>query len=267
MKNRTWFFLASLLAAVTAGPWAAAQPFVIETRFLGQPLSAAQKATVVAATDRVSRLITSPYLPVNVDLPANSCDQGIPRLKERFTHLVIFVTVKNLDEDLYGESGPCELHEDNYLPIYASIFLNAQVTGDLPGVDLLDTMVHETLHALGVGTLWEADARVSLEGNTDEKNFIRKKGGMYYYTGPRAVAAYRKLGGKEQGIPLDPDRGHWAGDTVCSEIVSGSAGDYLGRVNPISALTLGALEDLGYTVNPKAADPFRLPTKQCPEGD
>ncbi|WP_407571698.1 hypothetical protein [Deinococcus altitudinis] len=265
MKRKLWFRLSCLAALLALGSRAAAaQPFVIETRFLGKALTAAQKATVISGTQRVASLIASRYDPVTVDLPADSCDKGLPRLKERLTHLVIFVTVKNLPDDEYGESAPCELHDDTYLPIYASIFLNASVLKDLPQVDLLDTMVHETLHALGVGTLWEADSRVSLNLYSDEKNFTRKIGGTLYYTGENAIAAYRKLGGRKPGVPLDPDAGHWSGDAVCSEIVSGDAGNYLGRVNPISPITLGALQDLGYAVNPRAADRFSLPDGSCP---
>lgn len=264
--NRTGLVPLLLLSSFLSGAASArAATFDIEVRFLGQRLSGEQKATVLNATARVSKLITSPFAPVRVDVPANSCDQGIPRLKERMTRFVIFVTVKPLDEDLYGESGPCELHDGSYLPIYASIFLNSKVLKDLPRVDLLDTMVHETLHALGVGTLWDAEARVSINGESDGKNFVRKKGATSYYTGPKALAAYRKLGGRGNGIPLDPDAGHWAGNVVCSEILSGAAGDYLGRVNPVGPLTLAALQDLGYDVDVEAADRYALPRGKCPD--
>lgn len=257
------------LGVSTALGFSAAQaaPFVIETRYLGQPLSHAQKKIVQEAAQRVSQLITSPFVPVRLDLPANSCESGIPRLKEKVQHFFIFLKVKDLGDDLYGNSVPCDLHDGSYLPIYSVVELNSRGLKDLADVDLLDTLIHEMLHALGVGTLWEADTRVSLSGDSDEETFIRKSGKNFFYTGPRALAAYRALGGKQKAILLDPDAGHWAGGTVCSEILSGNAGDFTGRVNPVSPLTLGALEDLGYRVKVSAVNRYTLPTKGCPVGD
>ncbi len=239
-------------------------PFVIELRLRGKALSAGQRATLQQAASRVAGLIGSSFQPVRLDLPANACDKGLPALHERFDHFVAFVTVKDLGDDVYGDSSPCDLHDRSYLPIYGSVELNSRGLNDLAQPELLDTIIHELLHALGVGTLWTADERVSLDGGGDDKNLADKERGQWYYTGPRALAAYRALGGKGAGIPLDPDAGHWAGEVVCSEILSGSAGDVTDRVNPISPITLGALEDLGYRVNTKLADRYALPRGDCP---
>ncbi|PTA69622.1 excalibur calcium-binding domain-containing protein [Deinococcus arcticus] len=253
-----WRWLLGLVALLC---WtqASAAPFVIDTRFLGRPLSAGQRATVQEAATRVGALIQSPYKPVKLDLPADSCDDGLPRLKETVRRFFVFVVVKPLADDLYATAMPCELHDGSFLPIYGVIDLNARGLNELSRAELLDTMVHELLHALGVGTLWEPESRVSLSGEADERSFVRPQGRSWVYTAPRALAAYRALGGQGNGIPLDADAGHWAGPTVCAEILSGSAGDYTERVNPVSAITLGALEDLGYQVNRAAASPFRLP--------
>lgn len=244
---------------------AQAAPFSVELRFVGKGLSAGQQATVREAAAQVSGLITSPFVPVTLNLPANSCDSNLPKIKEKVQQFFVFVRVSDLGEDKYAEAAPCDLHDGSYLPIYGVIDINSNGLSDLPKVDLLDTVIHEMLHALGVGTLWEADYRVSLSGDSDDKNLIKKVGGKYYYTGARALAAYQALGGKiGAGIPLDADAGHWAGGTVCSEILSGESGDYTGRVNPVSPLTLGALEDLGYRVNRAAGNRYALPLKGCP---
>lgn len=251
-----------LLAAAPhahAAPAGAPGAFTIETRLLGRPLSAAQRATVQEAAARVSALIASLFTPVRLNAPAGDCDRGLPRLRETAPRFVVFVVVKSLGDDVYATGMPCDLRDGSYLPIYGTIDLNSDGLGDLPRADLLDTMIHELLHTLGVGTLWEAEYRVSMNGDSDGRTFVRRVGKQLYYTGPRALAAYRALGGREVGVPLDPDAGHWAGAAVCSEILSGTAGDFTGRVNPVSPLTLGALEDLGYRVNRPASAPFRLP--------
>ncbi|AWN22030.1 hypothetical protein DKM44_01250 [Deinococcus irradiatisoli] len=251
-------------APISAVVSSAKTPFVIELRLRGKALSAAQQATLKAAADRVAALIVSRFQPVKLDLPANSCDKGLPALREQLDHFVVFVTVKDLGDEIYGDSSPCELHDKTYLPIYGTVDLNSRGLDDLAQPELLDTMIHELLHALGVGTLWTADERVSLSGDSDDKTLVRKVGKQWYYTGARALAAYRALGGSAQGILLDPDQGHWSGNVVCSEILSGSAGDVTDRVNPVSPLTLGALEDLGYSVNTKLADRYALPKGRCP---
>ena len=159
-------------------------------------------------------------------------DDGLPKLKETSRTSCCSSRSKDLGDNLYGDSLPCDLHDGSYLPIYAVMDLNSRGLGDLSDVNLMDTIIHETLHALEVGTLWEPDERISLSGDSDDKSFIRKSGKQVFYTAPRAVAAYQKLGGKGSSIPLDPHAGHWAGGAVCSEILSGDAGDFTDRVNP-----------------------------------
>ncbi|GHF32152.1 hypothetical protein HNQ07_000447 [Deinococcus metalli] len=262
---RGWLLALAVLGGGVGGAAAAPAPFTIEVRTLGRALTPAQRATVERAVARVAALITSPFEPVRVDADAGACDRALPALHETVRHLVIYVNVTKLDDDVYADAAPCDLHDRTFLPIYALINLNSAGLADLSRVDLLDTMIHETLHALGVGTLWTADTRVSIGGEQDDTVFLRTVGRTTYYTAPRALAAYRALGGRARpGIPLDPDAGHWAGNSVCSEILSGTAGEYTGRVNPLSPLTLAALQDLGYHVNTAAASPFRLPQGACP---
>jgi hypothetical protein len=49
---------------------------------------------------------------------------------------------------------------------------------------------------------------------------------------------------------------HWRESTFQSELMTG----YVNRGGmPLSAITVGSLADLGYVVNPFAADPFTVP--------
>ena len=239
-------------------------PFGIEMRLRGKPLSGAQKALLQQAVTRVSTLIASRFQPVSLDLPGGECDKGLPAIRERVTRFFVFVVVKDLGDDVYGDSTPCDLHDKTYLPVYGTIDLNSRGLDSLTPAELIDTMIHELLHALGVGTLWTPDERVSLSGDSDGRSLVRKTGRQWFYTAPRALAAYKALGGQGTGILLDPDQGHWAGPLFCSEILSGAAGDVTDRVNPISLITLAALEDLGYTANLGRADHYRLSGKACP---
>ena len=238
--------------------------FSIEMRLRGTSLSGAQKAILQQAATRVAGLLTSTFQPVTLDLPRGACDKGLPAIHERVGRFFVFVVVKDLGDDVYGDSTPCDLHDKTFLPIYGAIDLNSRGLDIQAAPELLDTMIHELLHALGVGTLWTPDERVSLSGDSDNRSLVRKTGQKWVYTAPRALSAYKALGGKGSGIPLDPDQGHWAGELFCSEILSGNAGDVTDRVNPVSLITLSALEDLGYAANLSKADRYHLSGKACP---
>ncbi len=111
---------------------------------------------------------------------------------------------------------------------------------------LTAVITHEMGHVLGLGTLW------------DRFDFIdRPRGG---YTGENTLAQYRALSGDTDAsfVPLETGGGrgtaygHWSENVFGDEIMTG----YVDRDMPISRVTVAALEDLGYTVNYAAADPF-----------
>jgi hypothetical protein len=60
---------------------------------------------------------------------------------------------------------------------------------------------------------------------------------------------------ENNGVPGTAD-GHWRETTFQSELMTGYAS---AGVMPLSAITVGGLADLGYVVNPLAADPFHVP--------
>lgn len=151
--GRLWHWLYGLLLCWTLLGHAGAASFGIETRLLGRPLTAQQQATVREAAARVSALITSPLVPVQVDIAANDCDRELPKVQGTLNKLLVFVVVKRLGDDVYATGMPCDLRDGSYLPVYGVIDLNADGPSELPREDLLDTMMHEFLHVLGVGTL------------------------------------------------------------------------------------------------------------------
>jgi hypothetical protein len=115
---------------------------------------------------------------------------------------------------------------------------------------LVSAITHEMGHVLGLGTLWGADSF----------NFIDRANAGY--TGEHALAAYRQLSGDPTAsfIPLEITGGagtafsHWSEARFGDEIMTG----YVDRDMPVSAMTIGALEDLGYTVNQAYAEAFVL---------
>ena len=102
-----------------------------------------------------------------------------------------------------------------------------------------DLMAHEIGHALGVGTLW---------GDNTE-------GGRY--VGTNALQAWRDIG-CEGDLPLQSatDTAHWSESCLGDEIMTPLL--RFRQANPLSNITMGALEDLGYTVDRSLAEPFGL---------
>lgn len=258
----TAFLLA--LGLMVLGVQASAGTFTIEPRLLGQSLKPAQRATVEEAARRVSALITSGYQPIHLNVPKGECDRHLPSIDETLDHFVVYVVVRRVNRDVYADSIPCTLHNGTFLPAYGMVDLNTTGLNDLTREDLLDTMMHEMLHTLGIGSLWLRADRISVDGTKDRAGLITRVGSRYFYTAPAALAAYRALGGRQkEGIPLDNDASHWRGSAVCSELMSGESGKYTERVNPISPITLAALQDLGYSVDLSKASRYILPTKGC----
>ena len=63
-------------------------------------------------------------------------------------------------------------------------------------------------------------------------------------------------------VPLETEGGmgtrdlHWSETLFGNEISTGFLGE---EINPLSRLTIAALQDMGYQVNLDAADPYELP--------
>jgi hypothetical protein len=101
-------------------------------------------------------------------------------------------------------------------------------------------------HVLGLGTLWSS--------------FGLRSGSSYI--GGGAVNAYHQLGGSGSTVPLETTGGsgtalvHWSEAVFGNELMTGFISS---TPNPLSIMTIGSLQDLGYRVNYAAADPYTIP--------
>ena len=116
--------------------------------------------------------------------------------------------------------------------------------------DAVDVMRHEIGHLLGL-ILWPTST-----------GLVASTSGESYFTGSRAVAAYRAGGGDPSlpGVPIEPGS-HWHKAHVRCELMSGSGpcdSDKL-AIDAMDAISLAALADVGYTVDMSKATPWRRP--------
>lgn len=248
--------------------------FDIEVVFFDESFTTSQRAAFVDAADRWEELVVGDLEDVTVDLPASgSCGVGEPAYAGTIDDLLIYATsFTDGVGGLLGSAGPC---------LYRSSGTNAGTnlvgimrfdTADLADLEaqgaLVDVIVHEMGHVLGIGTNWEFPPYFDLLDYlaSDGATRCRNAGGFLRdptFIGTSGVAAWSALGGsgavpvEETGGP-GTQCGHWDEEVFGSELMTGYLN--VGGPNPLSAMTVRSLEDIGLTVDPSAADPYALPS-------
>ncbi|HQY88575.1 MAG TPA: SdrD B-like domain-containing protein, partial [Tepidisphaeraceae bacterium] len=142
----------------------------------------------------------------------------------------------------------------NKYPIAGEIQIDtADINATLANNTLGAIIEHEIAHALGFGTTWDSIGGLT-NGSTTDPQFV----------GTNALNQYRVLSGNPTavGIPLENTGNsgtfgtHWRESTFNTELMTG----YIDPVgNELSALTIGAFQDMGYVVDYGAADAYYIP--------
>jgi len=236
--------------------------FHIDVRFFGPEMTDAQKALFTNAAARISALVTGdiPDVPlVNFDVGGVCGFPELPVLNETIDDLVIYASVQDIDGagKILAQAGPCAFRDrsQGYL---TTIGIMEFDSSDLDRIGtngtLQDVITHEMLHVLGIGTLWypqgltqnEGTSIVTYQGAAGKKGCL-DDGGLSNCSGGVPV--------ENNGVPGTADS-HWRESIFQSELMTGyvNAGGM-----PLSAITAGSLQDMGYTVNMLAVDPFRVP--------
>ncbi len=158
------------------------------------------------------------------------------------------------DGNTLANARPLEFRTDaDGLPFVAEVGVDE---ADVDRTDLVAVMIHEFAHALGFPDAAGFQQYVSEDGS--------------YFTGPNAVREYNSVFGAAadpQGVPFDTTGGggtayaHWNEDVFGNELMTGFI-DPSG--NPISVITVGAFDDMGYTVDYAAADAYSPPAAVAP---
>lgn len=171
---------------------------------------------------------------ITADLPDSG---GIDDLR-------ISATINYIDgvNGILGSASPTTLRGGSNLPITGTMqFDSADMSNMVANGSLLGVIKHEMGHVLGLGSLWATFGFNSTPGQ---------------YTGANALAAYTAIAGAAAFVPLEDNGGggtanvHWEESVFTDELMTGFA---TGTMR-LSTITIGGLEDLGYTVNYGAAE-------------
>ncbi|THB78310.1 MAG: hypothetical protein D3926_13375 [Desulfobacteraceae bacterium] len=217
--------------------------FTIDVQFMGG-LSQSQRAVVETAAQRWSEVVVG-------DLPAYIVDG------REIDDVLIEFSGASIDGPggTLGQAGPTHVRPYSLIPIKGIIEFDR---GDLARMEaegsLLNVMIHEIAHILGLGTIWALKNLLIGAGTANPQ-----------FTGQAAMREFADLIGAPSPLPVPvantggsgTREGHWRESVFGNELMTGylNAGS-----NPLSRLTIASLEDLGHTVSYNAADPYTLPS-------
>lgn len=214
--------------------------FNIEVRFMGG-LNVAQRAAFELAAARWSEIITG-NLP-SVHFEGRDIDD-----------VLILAEGKPIDgpSKILGQAGPTHVRSASMLPFRGVMsFDSADLAGMETDGSLVDVIVHEMGHCLGIGTLWDM-----------KKLLIGKGTDNPVFGGAAAMGEYGTLiGGAATAVPVENQGGpgtrdgHWRELTFDNELMTG----IIDIDNRLSRLTIACLEDMGYQVNYDAANQYEIP--------
>lgn len=204
------------------------------------------------------------------NIAANTCFTTHPAINQQIDDVLILAKFDSIDGPgkVLGFAGPCFSRGiGSYTFVGVMVFDTADVAGLISSGRLNGVILHEMGHVLGVGTHWRNYG--CLENETTDNNSQDT-----YFDCVNGRAAMDSLGGASytggNKVPVEncgmpsftfPNcgagsyNGHWREATFDTELMSPLA-EAAGVLTPLSILTVTSLEDLGYTVNYAAAEPY-----------
>jgi len=245
----------------------AAPGYQIEVRYLGTTPTASQQQTFEAAAARWAELVVGDIVDEIVLEPfALSCFAvELDPLVDQIDDLVIFAQVTPIDGPggILGSAGPCFIRTETGHPLVGLMSFDSADVTTLENNGAFDVVIlHEMGHVIGFGTVWDYLGLLQDPTNPDPATINDT-----HFLGTAALAAFNAIGGAsypDAKVPVENDNttygpgslnGHWREAVFETELMSPALD--LG-VTPISEVTVESLGDMGYDVDPGAADAYTL---------
>jgi hypothetical protein len=230
--------------------------FDVDVRFVGDGGTTAVRSAFTAAINKWRSIIVGDVHNTRVQRPGGTCAPWIPAIDETINDVVIYARITNIDGpgQILGQAGPCLINSATRL---AAVGLMEFDEADMELLqsrgNLNDVILHEMGHVFGIGTLWN-NGRSLLEGAGTEDPFFSGTAARAQFAALNTVTySGTPVPVHNAGGPGSRDS-HWRESILGRELMTPNLNS--GVANPLSRLTVGSLQDMGYVVNLAGADPF-----------
>lgn len=273
MRLKPSYLLLGLLAMAApacgsnpTGPPVGGGGYALEIRWLGDAPDSDVQASFATAATRIKAIITGGLSPVLLpnEFNISQCDSditGFPDVPGQTVNgLIIYVLVEEIDGpgEVLGSAGPCLVREDDHFkPALGLMRLDEEDLASLASQGRLDALIlHETLHVVGLGTIWADNDLVDMTDGANAR-----------FVGTAARDACRDQNGGvstcAETVPVHSEGGigsaysHWRESTFASELMTPLLG---AGAAPLSAMSIRSLADLGYQVSTSTAEAYAVGT-------
>jgi hypothetical protein len=225
-------------------------------------MTASQRQAFVSAAARWSTIITNDLPDIGPADFSGACGGSVQSYKGAVDDLLIFATIEPIDGagQIVGSAGPCIIRNSTSLPVIGTMRFDIADVVSLESRGLFNSVIlHEMGHVLGIGVLWQAKGL--LQNPSSASSSLDT-----FYSGTNGIAGFDEIGGTTytggSKVPVEnmggagTINGHWRETVLKNELMTGTINSSGG--NPLSALTVRSLLDLGYTVDTTKEDPFFL---------
>jgi len=235
--------------------------FQIEIQFLsGSGGTASENQALLDAAARWEGLVIGDIPDIALQ---NAALCGLPSVTKLVDDLLIFAEFVPIDGPggILGQAGPCAFRSSDHLTVAGIMQFDIDDVAALQASGgLADVFIHEMGHVLGIGTLWDTFGFLQNPSSTSGPIVDT------FMNGPRAVAAFDSAGGTSftggGKVPVENDNtvfgagslnGHWRESLLDNELMTSALNP---GSNPLSAISVESLADLGYVVDATGADPY-----------
>ena len=232
-------------------------------------VDSAQRAVVEAMRDTLEAIVRGTEFP-DIQMPATvECGgvsvDGLGVVDD----IAVIVDVPYIDgtstrentiRNTFALQQVCYRTTEHDFPVLSMIELDRDdIRTLLSDEEFRELVLHELLHSMGFESTTFGNLGLVIRGEYN----------LPYFIGESAIAAFVSAGGaqyRSDMVPLQSDGSHWTVGLLKRETM----GTHSTLNQPkLSAITLQALADMGYTVDLRFAEPFQLPRRsdfRTPDG-
>lgn len=238
-------------------------------------MTAAQKTAFTTAAARWESIVAADLLDVSLSgLTTSNCGGRAFSMPSGtlVDDVLIFATIEAIDGQfgVLGSAGPCFIRQSNSLPVVGSMRFDVADIGSLSASNLNSVILHEMGHVMGIGSLWNFPPTFTfLQLASSAISTLDT-----HFNGANGIAGFNAIGGNTytggNKVPVANVGGtgsinsHWRENVLQNELMTPNLNS--STANPLSVLSIGSLQDMGYSVNLGAADPFSLTLNLMAQG-